>query len=84
MGKATRKKQKELNKREENVRLALVAHRDSGKHARGVINAGTKGIMTNHLASLHPFFIRELKDWTYKGKSKRIEKDSKGNHRWRW
>lgn len=76
MGKSTRKKQAKLEKREEQVVARLSWPRESGKgkHIRGAVTAQTKGIMTEILQLMEPYYLRPIEDWVYKGKSKKIDK----------
>lgn len=74
MGKSTQKKRAKLEKSEKLVADRLTAHRESGKSSRGIITAHTEGIMTQVLQSLEPYYIRPVDNWTYTGKSSRVDK----------
>lgn len=73
MGKNTRKKQQAELEAEQRIEAALAVGKKGGKTYRGIVDA--KSIMPQYIYGyLRTHGIRDHKNWTYKGKSKKIEK----------
>lgn len=72
MGKSTKKRQMEEAAEEEQFSQFFASKKNSGKTYRGVIKSAD--IIPKYLRQYSHQEIRDYDNWTYKGKSKRIEK----------